>query len=501
VRPIARLFASAALLPLAGAALAAEGMWTFDNFPIAEANRTLGTRIDQAWLDRVRMSSVRLGGCSAGLVSPEGLILTNEHCVSACVEDLSTQQVNYVATGFTPAARSEEKRCPGLTAEILTSISDVTERVQGAIRNVAGEEYTRARDAEIGRIESEGCGGDPTRRCQVVTLYRGGQFKLYTYRRYPDVRIAFAPEHRAAAFGGDLDNFSFPRFAIDAALVRIYENDWPVATPTHFRWNPAPPAAGEPVFVVGSPGATQRLLTQDQLATVAEVTLPLEQLVNSELRGRLIRFSQESAENAFIAGQALSSVENTYKRGMGRMQALIDPDFMARRRAAEDDFRRRFEADYTQSAAAVHPWIMLARVQEDVRRLHPVHYMPRPARAADRSSTIGRATSSAARRSGPSRTASGFPSSASPACRRSSSACSPPGRPIPRSTRSSSAGGCPRRARSSPSTILASAGCSALNRPRRSPTGSPRARGSATPPCAGSSGRGASPRSRRPTTR
>ncbi len=373
--PTARLAASAALLSFASAAAASEGMWTFDNFPIAEANRTLGTRIDQAWLDRVRMSSVRLGGCSAGLVSPQGLILTNEHCVSACVEDLSTQAVNYVETGFTPAARTEEKKCPGLTAEILTSISDVTARVQAATRGQTGEAYTRARDAEIGRIESEGCGGDATRRCQVVTLYRGGQFKLYTYRRYPDVRLAFAPEHRAAAFGGDLDNFSFPRFAIDAALVRIYENDRPVATPTHFRWNPAPPAERQPVFVVGSPGATQRLLTQDQLRTVAEVTLPLEQLVNSELRGRLIRFSQESEENAFIAGQALSSVENTYKRGMGRMAALIDQRFMSGRAQAEQDFRRGVAADAAVSRDIGDPWAELAALQEEVRRLYPAYYM------------------------------------------------------------------------------------------------------------------------------
>ena len=371
----ARLLAAAAAFASASAALAAEGMWTLDNFPIAEANRALGTRIDQAWLDRVRMSAVRVGGCSAGLVSSEGLILTNEHCVAACVEDLSTPERNHVETGFTPAARAEERRCPGMTAEILMSIGDVTERVQAATRGHEGEAYTRARDAEIGRIESEGCQGRAELRCQVVTLYRGGQFKLYTYRRYTDVRLAFAPEHRAAAFGGDLDNFSFPRFAIDAAFVRLYENDRPVATPTHFRWNPAPPAAGQPVFVVGSPGATQRLLTQDQLRTVSEVTLPLEQLVNSELRGRLIRFSEESPHNTFIAGQALSSVENSFKRGMGRMQALIDRRFMAGRAEAEADFRRRVAANAEIARDIGDPWRDLSALQQQVRRLHPGFYM------------------------------------------------------------------------------------------------------------------------------
>ena len=296
-----RVLAAAASISIAGSAFAAEGMWTFDNFPIAEANRALGTRIDQAWLDRARLASVRLGTASGGLVSSEGLIFTNEHVVSSCVEDLSTPQQNYVLTGFTPASRAGERRCPGMTAEVLTEIRDVTQRMQAAGRGLEGEAFTRARDAEAGRIESEACGSDSTRRCQLVTLYRGGRFALYTYRRYTDVRLAFAPEHRALAFGGDLDNFSFPRFAIDGAFVRAYENDRPAATPNFFRWNPAPPRENQPVFLSGSPGATQRLLTQDQLRTVADVTLPLEQLVNSELRGRLIQFSAQSPENAFQA--------------------------------------------------------------------------------------------------------------------------------------------------------------------------------------------------------
>ncbi|MFN3727015.1 MAG: S46 family peptidase [Allosphingosinicella sp.] len=356
-------------------ASAEEGMWTFDNFPIAQANRDLGTNVDQAWLDRVRLASVRIGGASGGLVSPEGLILTNEHVASGCVEDLSTQERNYVLTGFTPSSRAGELRCPGMTAEILTDISDVTQRMQAAGRGLTGEAFTRARDAEQARIEAEACGDDRSRRCQVVSLYRGGQFKLYTYRRYSDVRLAFAPEHRASAFGGDLDNFSFPRFAVDAAFVRIYENDRPVATPNHFRWNPAPPRENQPVFLSGSPGATQRLLTQDQLRTVAEVTLPLEQLINSELRGRLIQFAQASEENAFIAGQAISSVENTYKRGYGRQQALIDARFMAARQSGEEDFRRRVAANPELAREIGDPWRDLAALQGEVRRLYPAYYL------------------------------------------------------------------------------------------------------------------------------
>ena len=367
---------AAALLTLAaGAARAEEGMWTFDNFPIARANATLGTHIDQAFLDKVRLSSVKFGGCSAGLVSGAGLVMTNNHCVATCVANLSTQAVNYAETGFTPRTREEELKCPGGTAEILTDITDVTERMHAAGAGLEGQAFTRARDAEAGRIEQEACGGAADRRCQVVTLYRGGQFKLYTYKKYSDVRLAFAPEDRAATFGGDLDNFSFPRFAIDAAFIRLYENNAPAATPTHFAWNASQPVEGTPVFVSGSPGATQRLLTQDQLFTVRDVVLPMDQLLASELRGRLIRFSEESEENAFIAMDPIVGLENTYKRGLGRMRALVDPAFMATRAEGEADFRRRVAADAALTARVGDPWADLAAVQPIQRELYPAYAM------------------------------------------------------------------------------------------------------------------------------
>ena len=363
------LAASVAVLALAAAssASAEEGMWTFDNFPIARANQTLGTNIDQAWLDRVRLSSVKFGGCSAGLVSGEGLVLTNNHCVATCVANLSTPETNYAETGFAPRSREEELKCPGGSAEILTEITDVTQRMHAAGAGLEGQAFTRARDAEAGRIEQEACAGDDKFRCQVVSLYRGGQFKLYKYRRYTDVRLAWAPEDRAATFGGDLDNFSFPRFAIDAAFIRLYEDGRPVETPTHFTWKADNPVEGTPVFVSGSPGSTQRLLTMDQLTTIRDVVLPLDQLIASELRGRLIRFSEESEENAFIAMDPISGVENTYKRGRGRMAALIDPGFMRMKAEAEADFRQRAGG----IAGAGDPWSELAEVQTATRELYP----------------------------------------------------------------------------------------------------------------------------------
>ncbi|MGX1747715.1 MULTISPECIES: S46 family peptidase [unclassified Brevundimonas] len=367
------LFASAAVLAFAAAssAKAEEGMWTYDNFPIARANQTLGTNIDQAWLDRVRLSSVKFGGCSAGVISAEGLVMTNNHCVSSCVANLSTPQLQYNETGFTPRSREEELQCPGASAEILTDITDVTQRVQKAGEGLDGQAFTQAREAEAGRIEAEACGSDSKIRCQVVSLYRGGQFKLYKFRKYSDVRLAWAPEDRAATFGGDLDNFSFPRFAIDAAFIRLYEDGKPAATPTHFTWNPNKPTEGEPVFVTGNPGSTQRLLTQAQLMTIRDVVLPLDQLIASELRGRLIRYSEEGEDQAFIAMDPLSGVENTYKRGRGRMAALIDPAFMDQLAGQETVFRRGVAENEALSAEVGDPWAVLADVQPLARELYP----------------------------------------------------------------------------------------------------------------------------------
>jgi hypothetical protein len=362
-----------ALVVLSGATRAEEGMWTFDSFPIAKANQALGTEIDRPWLDRVRLSSVRFGGCSAGIVSGDGLVMTNNHCVATCVASLSTLSVNYAETGFTPRQREEELKCPGALAEVLLSITDVTARMQAAGATLTGQAFTAARDAEAGRIESEACGRDTTRRCIVVSLYRGGRFKLYEYRLYDDVRLAFAPEDRAATFGGDLDNFNFPRFAVDAAFVRLYDAGKPAATPSHFTWNASRPVAGQPVFVSGSPGATQRLLTQDQLATIRDVVLPLDQLIASELRGRLLQFSAQGREPAFMAMDTLVGLENTYKRGVGRMRALADSAFMARRARAENDFRQRVAADRALSRRIGDPWADLAAVQPRQRELYPAY--------------------------------------------------------------------------------------------------------------------------------
>ena len=333
-------FAGAALT--SGAAQADEGMWTFDAFPADKLKAEYGWAPDRAWLDRVRLASVRLtGGCSSSFVSPEGLILTNQHCVADCLADLSTPGNDLLAKGFVAKARAEEKQCPGQQAEIVTAIADVTPAVKQAIGGATGEAAVKARTAAIATIEKKGCPDTVTTRCQVVSLYGGGQYKLYTYRKYSDVRIVWAPEDAASKFGGDPDNYNFPRYALDGSFLRAYENGKPVATPQHLNWTGREPKEGELIFVVGNPGSTQRLRTVSELAYQREVNLPILLATQSELRGRLLTAIGNDPERQREGNDKLYGVENNLKRHIGRTRALNDPSFLAKIAANERDLRAK----------------------------------------------------------------------------------------------------------------------------------------------------------------
>ncbi|MBI1187893.1 MAG: S46 family peptidase [Alphaproteobacteria bacterium] len=312
--------------PFVAPAQAEEGMWTFDNFPSDEVREAYGWAPDQAWLDRVRLGSVRLeGGCSASIVGAEGLVQTNHHCVVDCVQNFSSPGENVVLTGVRAMSRAEERRCEGMAAQVLMNITDVTQRIEGATADVDAQGFTRARDAEISRIESECRGEAADKRCQVVTLYQGGQYKLYEYKRFEDVRLVFAPELNAAFFGGDPDNFNFPRYCLDVAFLRLYENDRPARTPNRLQWRSDPLRDGELVFISGNPGSTSRQLTAAQLAFQRDHFLPWRLSYLSELRGRLIAYSAQGPEQARIASDTLFGVENAFKALTGRRLALADP--------------------------------------------------------------------------------------------------------------------------------------------------------------------------------
>jgi peptidase S46-like protein len=338
-------------------ARADEGMWTFDNFPSSTVQARYGFAPDAAWLTRVRSSAVRLtSGCSASVVSKDGLVLTNHHCVVDCEQNLSTPQQDYVTSGYLTHGRTEERQCAGMQAEILQQITDVTARVQSAIDAGDPKDVVKSRDAATATIADAACKGDAQSRCEVVSLYQGGQYKLYKYRKYSDVRLVFAPEFAVSFFGGDLDNFNFPRFCLDSAFVRLYENGKPVQTTTHLKWRRTAPAAGEVVFVAGNPGSTSRLDTRAQLEMQRDWQIPIRQLVRAELRGRLIEYSQLGTEQKRTAGSVLFFLENSFKAFYGQERALLDPEFFARLVQSEKDLHERVAANPQLAAQVGDPW-------------------------------------------------------------------------------------------------------------------------------------------------
>jgi hypothetical protein len=361
-------------LPLT-AARAEEGMWTFDAFPSAKVGAAYGFAPDQKWLDHVRLSALRLtGGCSSSVVSDRGLVLTNHHCVRDCAQANSTEKVDYAAEGFLADTLADERKCPGQQAEQLTAISDVTGDVMRAIGTSVGPALAKARDAQIASIEKAGCTDLAHERCQVVTLFGGGQYKLYKYRKYSDVRLVYAPEADAAFFGGDPDNFNFPRYDLDAAFLRLYENGNPVPTPTHLTWAARAPKDGEVVFIAGNPGSTQRLYTQAQFAMLRDVSLPANELYFAELRGRVIAAQQGDAEKTRTGSDLLFGIENSYKALYGQWQALLDPRFAAKLAANEADLRAKVAADPATSAKIGDPWDQVAKAQAIYREIYKPYF-------------------------------------------------------------------------------------------------------------------------------
>jgi hypothetical protein len=369
-------------LSAAPSAMAEEGMWTFDNFPAERMGEQMGWAPDQAWLDRVMAGTARLPGCSASNVSGAGLVLTNHHCVIACVTSLSTAEANFIETGFLTRSREEERQCPNMSVQVLTSISDVTSNIETATAGVAPEAFAQARDAEIARLTSD-C-TTVTDRCEVTTLYQGGRYALYRYRNYSDVRLVFAPEHAMAAFGGDPDNFNFPRYCVDFAFVRLYENGAPARTPHHLDMRFTPLEEGEAILIAGNPGRTSRLRTVAELTFERDVGLPWQIAGLAEHRDRLLAYSAQGPDQARIASGALQSVRNAYKGLVGRRQALLDPGGFARVTSREDDLRARVRRNRAATREVGDAWGEVDRAQRMYRGMFHA-YQNLELRAGERS--------------------------------------------------------------------------------------------------------------------
>ncbi len=359
-----RLPLIAALTLCLSSAFADEGMWTFNNFPSAKVGAAYGFAPDQAWLDHLRMASVRIaGGCSASLVSAEGLVMTNHHCARSCIENISgLTHKDYNRDGFFAKAPADEARCPGMEMNQLTDITDVTKRVQDATKDTKPEAFNDVQRAAIAAIEKE-CGTSDDVRCEVITLYQGGRYDLYKYRRYQDIRLVFAPEDRAAFFGGDPDNFNFPRYDLDVSMVRIYGGDGkPLKNAEHLAWSDGKLKDGDLTFVSGNPGGTSRGLTVAQFEDERDDKLPRNLLYLAELRGYTTQYQERGAEERRQSNDILFGVENSLKVYKGRHEALADKAFYGQLVANENALRARVMQDPALASQYGGVWDAMAEL-------------------------------------------------------------------------------------------------------------------------------------------
>ena len=359
------------LLSLCGFARADEGMWTLNNLPNAQLKERYGFEPDAVWIDRIMHASARLeNGCSGSFVSADGLVLTNHHCVEACVGQVSAaNDQDFIEKGFLARQRGEELRCPEIAISRLEEITDVTERLNKVTAGLDGEAFAKAQKAEKAKIASDCVAGQSdTRRCDVVELYHGGQYQLYRYHRFSDVRLAFAPEAGIAFFGGDPDNFMFPRYNLDMGLLRVYEDGKPAKVKDFLKFDPKGAQEGELTLITGHPGSTSRDLTVAQLATTRDLTIQ-RLLLNQELRGVLLQYSSESPEHAREARTLLFGLENAIKARKGQLNALLDPAVFGFKQHREAELRSYVEDDAQLKAQYGKAWDAIANVQQQRRDL------------------------------------------------------------------------------------------------------------------------------------
>ena len=342
---------------LAGALIPAlraeEGMWTFDNLPLKQLKEKYDFSPTQQWIDHVRLSSVRFNdGGSGSFVSPHGLVLTNHHVALGQLQKVSTENRNYVTSGFYAATPDRELKSPDLEVNILISMENVTSRVTSTVKPGMNDQHAfQARKAEIAKIEKESL--DKTGlRSDVVTLYSGAEYWLYRYKKYTDVRLVFAPEQSIAFFGGDPDNFTYPRYDLDMALFRIYENGKPVESKNFLRLNPKGAHDGDLVFVSGNPGSTSRLDTLAELEYQRDSWLPLVLRTLQRRSGVLKEYSSLGTEQTREAKTRLFLLANSLKALGGMYSGLKDPKLMARKEASEKEFRSLVAKQHPEYAAA-----------------------------------------------------------------------------------------------------------------------------------------------------
>ena len=356
--PVALLLASASFIH------AEEGMWTFDNPPLKLLKDKYGFTPTQAWLDHLRLSSVRLNdGGSGSFVSPNGLLLTNHHVARGQLQKNSTADHNYLRDGFYAVTPEQEMKSPDLEINVLVGTQDVTERVQGTAKGIQDEtKALKARDAEIALIEKES--KEKTGyRSDVESFYQGGEYWLYQYKVYTDVRIVFAPEEQAAFFGGDPDNFTYPRYDLDMAIFRVYENGKPLHTDNYLKWSAKGAAPGELTFISGHPGGTSRDKTLAELQFERNTILPAITEYSQRRTNALQAFAAMGPEQARLVNTMIFGLQNSLKVYIGRAEALGDNAILAKKQAEEADFRQKVAANPEWQKEYGDAWDAIAAVE------------------------------------------------------------------------------------------------------------------------------------------
>ena len=344
---------------------AEEGMWTFDNLPLKLLQQKYGFTPTQAWLDHLRLSCVRLNdGGSGSFVSGHGLLLTNHHVARGQLQKNSTKEQDYIRDGFYAARPEAEMKSPDLEVNVLQSMENVTPRVAAALQGAkTPEEEFAKRRAAIADIERESLQKTGL-RSDVVTLYQGGEYWLYRYRKYTDVRLVFAPEEQAAFFGGDPDNFTYPRHDVDMALFRVYDNGKPLDTRDYLKWNPQGAKDEELVFVAGHPGSTSRMDTLAQLEVERDVTTPSLLKMLKHRIAVLRRYSALGPEQAREAGSDIFGMANGLKAYEGRLKGLLDKNVWDTKRKEEEAFRAAVMANPQRQAAYGGAWEQIAQAEK-----------------------------------------------------------------------------------------------------------------------------------------
>jgi hypothetical protein len=315
-------------------------MWTFDNLPAKQLQEKYNFVASKQWLEHLQLASVRLAdGGSGSFVSPDGLLLTNHHVARGQLQKSSAPEHDYIKDGFYAQTREQEIKSPDLEVAVLMSTENVTDRISRQIKDITDEKQQfKARKAAIADIERES-EKKAGLQSEVVTLYSGGEYWLYRYKRYTDIRIVFAPEQQAAFFGGDPDNFTYPRYDVDFALFRVYDNGKPIHTENYLKWNANGARDGELVFVSGNPGRTRRLATVSQILLDRDVADPLVlDLVRSRI-DVLEQYSRRGPEQARQAASEIFDWQNTVKAVKGERDALLNKQTFAKKEKEESDFR------------------------------------------------------------------------------------------------------------------------------------------------------------------